>query len=67
MHSEDNVIRFEVRDDGRGAVARDIKAGTGLQHIRDRVEALGGQIQLESAAGLGTTVRGYLPLLSATV
>jgi hypothetical protein len=50
----------EVRDDGRGGA--DPEAGRGLQGLRDRVEALGGHLAIESRPGGGTRVRASLPL-----
>jgi signal transduction histidine kinase len=57
------VLRFEVRDDGRGFDPTVIGYGTGLQGIADRLGALDGTVQVESAPGAGTTVRGSLPML----
>ena len=54
-------LRFEVRDDGRG-FELDGRAGSGLQNMRDRVEALGGSLEVRSDTGAGTTVEGWLPV-----
>jgi signal transduction histidine kinase len=54
-------VRFEVRDDGRG-FEPSAAAGSGLQNMRDRVEALGGRLEVRSGAGEGTTVEGWLPV-----
>ena len=48
------VLRIEVRDDGRGGAT--FAHGSGLVGLRDRVEALGGQLSLRSPPGAGTTV-----------
>ena len=40
----------------------DPEGGSGLIGLRDRVEALGGTIEVESAAGEGTAVVVALPL-----
>jgi signal transduction histidine kinase len=53
------VLRVRVRDDGRGGA--DVGAGSGLAALKDRVEALGGRIFLDSPRGAGTTVRVELP------
>ena len=53
------AIQLEVQDDGRGVAGA---AGNGLSGMRERVEALGGQLQLDSAAGAGTRLRLLLPL-----
>ena len=54
-------VRFKVTDDGRGFDPSDTKLGTGLQGIVDRVSALGGDVQITSHPGLGTTVAGRVP------
>jgi hypothetical protein len=46
---------FEVRDDGRGGAA--VARGTGLLGLKDRMEALGGRIFLDSQPEVGTTLR----------
>jgi signal transduction histidine kinase len=53
-------LDLEVVDDGRGGA--DPARGTGLQGLRDRVEAHGGRLVVESRAGLGTRVLARLPL-----
>jgi len=54
--SGDNVI-LEVRDDGHGFVLPAAQGqGMGLRSMRERVEALGGDLRVESAPGEGTCV-----------
>jgi signal transduction histidine kinase len=55
----DGAIQVEVRDDGRGGA--DPVAGTGLRGLADRVAAAGGQFEVESPPGGGTTVRARIP------
>jgi signal transduction histidine kinase len=53
-------LRIVVRDDGVGlATGRD---GQGLTNLRDRVDALGGDLQVTGAPGAGTTVTASLPV-----
>jgi signal transduction histidine kinase len=54
-----DVLRLEVRDDGRGGA--ELASGTGLLGLKDRVEALGGTIMVDSLRGKGTTLRATLP------
>jgi len=54
------VLSAEIRDDGVGGA--DFLRGTGLVGLKDRAEALGGQIYLDSAPGTGTSLRVELPL-----
>ena len=58
---DDGHLAFEVRDDGIGFDGSAI-AGSGLQNMRDRLSALGGDVEIRSAPGEGTTVRGRVPL-----
>jgi signal transduction histidine kinase len=54
------VLRVCVRDDGRGGA--DLAGGSGLVGLKDRLEALGGRLGVQTAPGAGTTVRAELPL-----
>jgi signal transduction histidine kinase len=53
-------VRIEVIDDGVGGA--DPARGTGLRGLTDRVEALGGRMQLESPPGRGTRLVVEIPL-----
>jgi signal transduction histidine kinase len=50
----------QVRDDGSGGV--DPARGSGLRGLADRVSALGGTLEIESPAGVGTTIRARIPV-----
>lgn len=52
-------LRVRVCDDGLGGAVLD--GGSGLRGLRDRVEALGGRLRLESPAGSGTSVEVEVP------
>ncbi|HXV57717.1 MAG TPA: histidine kinase [Gaiellaceae bacterium] len=56
---EEDSVSVEVRDDGKGGAD---PAGSGLVGLRDRAEALGGHLTVESPPGEGTTLRAVLPL-----
>ena len=58
---EEESLVFEVGDDGCGFVTGLAPEG-GLRRIGDRVAALGGHLEIESACGHGTTVSGRLPV-----
>jgi signal transduction histidine kinase len=53
------VLEISVRDDGVGGA--DPARGSGLIGLTDRVDALGGTIEVTSPAGAGTTLRVALP------
>jgi signal transduction histidine kinase len=57
---EGEALLVEVADDGVGGA--DPAKGTGLLGLADRVEMLGGRLEVDSPAGAGTTVRALIPL-----
>jgi signal transduction histidine kinase len=59
----DAVLRLTVRDDGAGGA--DFTRGTGLAGVKDRVEALGGRIFLDSPRDAGTSLHAAFPLTSS--
>jgi signal transduction histidine kinase len=61
----DGMLHVCVRDDGRGGA--DLTGGSGLVGLRDRVEALGGKVCLDSPVGAGTTLHAELPVTHATI
>ena len=60
LHAHDAVLRLVIRDDGIGGA--DPGHGSGLLGLRDRIEALGGTLQVTSPAGNGTTLQVQVPL-----
>ena len=56
---ENERLRLSIRDDGIGGA--DPGRGSGLTGLRDRVEALGGTLTIESGSGAGTSVTATLP------
>ncbi len=58
----DGTLSFTVADDGVGFDPAAAHHGTGLQGIADRMDALRGRLEVESAPGAGTTLSGSLPL-----
>ena len=61
LEGANGEVRFEVCDDGRGFDPADTRLGTGLQGIVDRVSALGGEVEITSLPGHGTTIAGRVP------
>jgi signal transduction histidine kinase len=58
-------VRFEVQDDGRGFDPDRAGYGTGLQGMADRLDAIGGRLEVDAAPGRGATVRGEIPIGSS--
>jgi len=58
--ADGGVLRIEVRDDGQGGAA--FEGGSGIVGLKDRVDALGGSLVLDSPRGGGTTLAMTLPL-----
>jgi signal transduction histidine kinase len=56
-----DAVRLDLRDDGRGFDLEAKSDGFGLLGIRERVEAMGGQLTFRTAPGEGTTILLILP------
>ena len=59
--SANGGLTFEVADDGHGFDPANVERGTGLQGMADRLEAVGGELEIRSRSGAGTVVVGTLP------
>jgi PAS domain S-box-containing protein len=60
VDADDSLVRLAIRDDGAGGA--DPAGGSGLLGLTDRVEALGGSIEVVSPAGRGTSLLVRIPL-----
>jgi PAS domain S-box-containing protein len=56
---ENGQASIEVADDGVGGAHA--SGGSGLRGLSDRVEALGGRLELDSPTGAGTRLRAEIP------
>jgi signal transduction histidine kinase len=56
-----------VEDDGRGFDVATRQRGAGLTNMTDRLDALGGRLDIQSTPGYGTVLNGRLPLAAAGV
>jgi signal transduction histidine kinase len=59
-------LTFEIIDDGAGFDPAKTGYGTGLQGMADRLDALGGRIDVRSARESGTTITGVVPLAATS-
>ena len=65
IEQRDGRLVFSVTDDGRGLDPERERSGSGMQNMRDRIEVLGGELQVESSPGVGTRVNGSIPVVKA--
>jgi signal transduction histidine kinase len=57
-----HALAFAVHDDGVGFAPSTTAAGTGLVNISDRIAAIGGRTEIQSAPTAGTRVSGRVAL-----
>ena len=57
-------LHLRIEDDGRGS---SVVAGNGLQGMRERVEAMGGRLRIDSVRGKGTRVDVSMDLLESDI
>ncbi len=62
LAERDGQLTFDVTDDGSGFDPTVNGHGSGLQGMADRLEALGGRLDVSSGEGHGTTISGVLPV-----
>jgi signal transduction histidine kinase len=60
VRTHDAILQLAIRDDGIGGA--DLSQGSALLGLGDRIEALGGTLQLTSPADGGTTLLIDVPL-----
>jgi GAF domain-containing protein len=60
VEAREGMLRVAVRDDGLGGA--DPALGSGLLGLKDRAEAIGGRVSLESPPGAGTSLLVELPV-----
>jgi signal transduction histidine kinase len=60
-----DVLRLSIRDDGIGGA--DASLGSGLTGLRDRIEAMGGRLHMESPRERGTSIEVEIPLVNRRI
>ena len=60
----DGLATAEIVDDGRGGA--NASGGSGLSGLADRLEAIGGSLEVESPPSGGTVLRARVPVGSST-
>jgi signal transduction histidine kinase len=66
LRTEGEALVAGVIDDGRGFDSASPRAGVGLSAMRERVEALSGEIEVQSPTGAGTKVTVRVPVEDGT-
>jgi signal transduction histidine kinase len=61
----DSGIRIKARDDGRGS--KDVQPGHGLIGMRERLEQVGGSLEIETQPAKGFRLTAWMPLSGGTV
>jgi signal transduction histidine kinase len=62
LYEEQDALLFEITDDGSGFDPARTTFGAGLTNMRDRLEAIGGDLRIDSSLGQGSRVLGTIPL-----
>jgi signal transduction histidine kinase len=65
IRAQNGALQFTVTDNGIGFDTRKITLGSGLRNMTDRLAALGGRLEVQSAAHDGTTITGHLPIAAS--
>jgi signal transduction histidine kinase len=60
LETRDGIARLSIRDDGVGGARA--SAGSGLIGLTDRVESIGGTIEVTSPVGGGTALLVEIPI-----
>ncbi len=66
VRAADGLLRFEVIDDGQGFDVANHRKGSGLINMADRLDALGGEVEVTSTPGHGTSLHGWLQVAPRT-
>ena len=66
LDREAGGVVLTISDDGAGAKHSDAAAGLGLVGMRERVDALGGSLEITSDSGHGFLIKAAIPVAGAT-
>jgi signal transduction histidine kinase len=65
LTAHNGELRFSLIDHGPGFDPRTAPQGHGITGMRDRIRAIGGELDIVSTPGQGATVAGHVPLAAA--
>jgi signal transduction histidine kinase len=60
LRRDDDALRLDIRDDGRGS--GELRAGNGLSGMRERLEAVGGGLDVGRTDTGGVRLQAWLPI-----
>jgi signal transduction histidine kinase len=60
LRRDDDALRLDIRDDGRGS--GDVHAGNGLSGMRERLESVGGGLDVRRTDTGGVHLQAWLPM-----
>jgi two-component system, NarL family, sensor histidine kinase UhpB len=66
LHSDENVLKISITDDGSASAQQPIKKGFGIVGMQERAAALGGKTEINFNQGKGLTVHAVLPYSKGT-
>ena len=61
LRESDSILSVEVDDNGRGFDVDHVRKGAGLTNMQDRLDAIGGSVEIRSSLGNGTRVHALVP------
>lgn len=61
LDETDGALDFSIADDGAGFDPETTPRGAGTANMADRLEALGGTLEVRSRPGEGTVIAGRIP------
>ncbi|MEC4748441.1 ATP-binding protein [Methylomicrobium sp. Wu6] len=61
-HAQEERLRLEVRDNGQGCVGDQIKTGFGLLGMKERIQSLGGEFNINTQPQQGMCIVASIPL-----
>jgi signal transduction histidine kinase len=62
VNSDNSKSEISIKDDGKGFVVNNNSEGSGMYNLKNRMNAIGGELLVQSKIGKGTEIKLILPL-----